>query len=88
VQLHRWIAHNSAAIVSIACAENIGQDKAKYLITASTDLTAKLWSLDGTLIGTFGQVSRILKYVVSYYVYCRVNEWYWALAMVVSRWPW
>jgi len=61
VRLHCWVAHKSAAVVSIACAENIGQCKAKFVITASTDLTAKLWSIDGTPIGTFGQVSRMFE---------------------------
>lgn len=53
--MHNWVAHSSAAIVSIACAEKCVHNKT-FVITASTDMTAQLWTLDGTRVGIFGQV--------------------------------
>lgn len=48
-----WSAHDSA-IVSV---EYIEHDHGVFVLTASTDKTARLWSLQGEYIGTFGQVS-------------------------------
>ena len=49
-----WKAHDSA-IVSV---EYVRHDTGEYVLTASTDKTARLWTLrDGQYIGTFGQVS-------------------------------
>ena len=50
-----WKAHDSA-IVSVEYAKHETGD---YVITASTDKTARLWTLqDGQYIGTFGQVDK------------------------------
>ncbi|KAL4240997.1 hypothetical protein ACF0H5_001776 [Mactra antiquata] len=47
-----WHAHDSA-IVSVEYGKH---DTGEYIITASTDKTARLWTLrDGQYIGTFGQ---------------------------------
>lgn len=47
-----WKAHDSA-IVSVEYAKH---DTGEYIITASTDKTARLWTLrEGQYIGTFGQ---------------------------------
>ncbi|XP_064614731.1 WD repeat-containing protein on Y chromosome-like [Liolophura sinensis] len=46
-----WSAHDSA-IVSV---EYIEHDHGVFILTASTDKTARLWSLQGEYIGTFGQ---------------------------------
>lgn len=49
-----WHAHDSA-IVSVEYAKH---DTGEYIVTASTDKTARLWTLrEGHYIGTFGQVS-------------------------------
>ena len=48
-----WRAHDSA-IVSV---EYVKHDTGEYILTASTDRTARLWTLrDGHFVGTFGQV--------------------------------
>ena len=48
-----WHAHDSA-IVSVEYAKH---DTGDYVITASTDKTARLWTVkNGQYIGTFGQV--------------------------------
>lgn len=59
VLVHGWNAHNLFPIVSIACAEHSVQNAAKYVITASVDMTSKLWTIDGIPIGTFGQVREL-----------------------------
>ncbi|GFO38221.1 WD repeat-containing protein on y chromosome-like isoform x1 [Plakobranchus ocellatus] len=46
-----WKAHDSA-VVSV---EYIQHDAGTFILTASTDKTARLWSPDGQYIGTFGQ---------------------------------
>ncbi|KAH9494635.1 hypothetical protein Btru_019804 [Bulinus truncatus] len=46
-----WKAHDSA-IVSV---EYIQHDAGHFILTASTDRTARLWSPEGHYIGTFGQ---------------------------------
>ncbi|CAL1530117.1 unnamed protein product [Lymnaea stagnalis] len=46
-----WKAHDSA-IVSV---EYIQHDAGTFILTASTDKTARLWSTEGHFIGTFGQ---------------------------------
>ncbi|XP_035828989.1 WD repeat-containing protein on Y chromosome [Aplysia californica] len=46
-----WKAHDSA-IVSV---EYIEHDEGKFILTASTDKTARLWSPEGHYVGTFGQ---------------------------------
>ena len=47
-----WVAHE-AAIVSI---EYVEHEHGTFVLSASTDQTAKLWSLQGQCVGTFGQV--------------------------------
>nr|XP_026689544.1 WD repeat-containing protein on Y chromosome isoform X2 [Ciona intestinalis] len=49
--LYKWKAHDSA-IVSV---DFIEHEFNKMLVTASTDKTARLWTLEGRFIGTFGQ---------------------------------
>lgn len=46
-----WNAHSNV-VVSVEC---FVYANSTYLLTASTDNTAKLWTLDGLAIGTFGQ---------------------------------
>lgn len=46
-----WSGHTNA-IVSLDCVE---YNDATYLLSASTDSTAKLWTLEGLSVGTFGQ---------------------------------
>ncbi|KAK3758931.1 hypothetical protein RRG08_016011 [Elysia crispata] len=46
-----WKAHDSA-VVSV---EYIQHDAGTFILTASTDKTARLWSPEGHFIGTFGQ---------------------------------
>jgi len=46
-----WRAHEGA-IIKI---EFIDHEYATVVVTASTDKTARLWTLDGKLVGTFGQ---------------------------------
>ncbi|XP_055876696.1 WD repeat-containing protein 49-like isoform X3 [Biomphalaria glabrata] len=48
-----WKAHDSA-VVSV---EYIQHDSGTFVLTASTDRTARLWSPEGHYIGTFGQKS-------------------------------
>ena len=47
------MAHASA-VVSI---DWVSHDNGDFLISASTDHTAKMWDLKGQCVGTFGQVS-------------------------------
>ncbi|XP_052069658.1 WD repeat-containing protein on Y chromosome-like isoform X4 [Mytilus californianus] len=49
--LEQWKAHDSP-IVSI---EYILHETGEYLVTASTDKTARLWTIEGHYVGTFGQ---------------------------------
>ncbi|XP_063446060.1 WD repeat-containing protein on Y chromosome-like isoform X2 [Mytilus trossulus] len=49
--LGQWKAHDSP-IVSI---EYILHESGEYLVTASTDKTARLWTIEGHYVGTFGQ---------------------------------
>ncbi|XP_072043758.1 LOW QUALITY PROTEIN: cilia- and flagella-associated protein 337-like [Amphiura filiformis] len=48
---HQWKAHD-LAVVSI---EFIYQTFGLFVLTASTDWTARLWTLEGHFVGTFGQ---------------------------------
>lgn len=48
----QWRGHDSA-IVSIEYVEYEGN--LRFVLTASTDQTARLWSLEGHYVGTFGQ---------------------------------
>ena len=50
-----WQAHDSAIIGVQIAAHEAGV----FLITASTDHTAKLWDMKGHCVGMFGQVSSI-----------------------------
>jgi WD40 repeat protein len=50
--IEQWKAHDSP-IVSV---EYISHDTGEYVLTASTDRTARLWSTQGHWVGTFGQV--------------------------------
>lgn len=47
----RWKAHETA-IVKV---EFIEHENISLIVTASTDKTARLWTLEGGLVGTFGQ---------------------------------
>lgn len=49
--IEQWKAHDSP-IVSV---EYISHDTGEYVLTASTDRTARLWSTQGHWVGTFGQ---------------------------------
>ena len=49
--VYRWKAHDRA-IVSASWAEIEFQ---AMVVTASTDKTARLWTLEGRFVGTFGQ---------------------------------
>ncbi|XP_071797033.1 cilia- and flagella-associated protein 337-like isoform X1 [Asterias amurensis] len=49
--VHTWRAHD-LALVSI---EYIPQEYGSFVLTASTDQTARLWTSDGHYVGTFGQ---------------------------------
>jgi WD40 repeat protein len=49
-----WPAH-SAAIVSIDCIDNIASQS--YIVSASVDMTARLWTVSGIAIGIFGQAN-------------------------------
>ena len=51
-QLSTWRAHVSE-VVSI---EHIPYDGGGLVLTASADCTARLWTITGNYIGTFGQV--------------------------------
>ena len=51
-QLSSWRAH-VAEVVSI---EYIPYDDSALVLTASADCTARLWTITGNYIGTFGQV--------------------------------
>lgn len=50
-----WRAHDS----SIVSLEFIEHEDGSYIVSASTDQTARLWSTEGHYVGTFGQVSLI-----------------------------
>ena len=52
-KLDTWQAHDSAIIGVQIAAHEAGV----FLITASTDHTAKLWDMKGHCVGMFGQVS-------------------------------
>lgn len=47
-----WRAHDS----SIVSLEYIEHEDGNYIVSASTDHTARLWSTEGHYVGTFGQV--------------------------------
>ena len=49
---HLWRAHD-LAVVSIEYIEHMSGD---FILSASSDRTARLWTADGKFIGTFGQV--------------------------------
>ncbi|KAM4691166.1 LOW QUALITY PROTEIN: cilia- and flagella-associated protein 337-like [Rhinophrynus dorsalis] len=49
--LYAWSAHDST-VVSV---QHFLFDSEPYVVSGSTDRTAKLWSLDGRHVGTFGQ---------------------------------
>ena len=51
-QVSTWRAHVSE-VVSI---EHIPYDDGGLVLTASADCTARLWTITGNYIGTFGQV--------------------------------
>lgn len=50
-QLHVWKGHEGA-IVSV---EYVEHDTGCFILSASVDKTAKLWTVDGQYVGTFGQ---------------------------------
>lgn len=51
---HLWRGHD-LAVVSIEYIEHMSGD---FILSASSDRTARLWTSDGKFIGTFGQVSK------------------------------
>jgi len=55
-----WKAHDTA-VVSV---ELIDHDAGQYVVTASTDKTARLWTVEGHFIGTFGQVCLFVPYLL------------------------
>ena len=50
---HKWQGHTKAA-VSLKVINHLGPEC--LLLSASTDCTAKLWTINGDLIGVFDQV--------------------------------
>lgn len=54
--LRTWKAHNAACV----SAEWISDERGPFLVTAGTDCCAKLFSVAGEEIGTFGQVTQLL----------------------------
>ena len=53
-KLNEWTAHSS----HIVSTEFILDDSKEFVLTGSVDYTAKLWTLEGFPVGTFGRVSR------------------------------
>lgn len=51
-QQRRWQAHTKT-VVSLQVVDN---SKEKFILSASTDCTAKLWTIYGEIVGVFGQV--------------------------------
>lgn len=51
--IRSWRAHDS----SIVSLEFVEHEDGNYIVSASTDQTARLWSTEGHYVGTFGQVS-------------------------------
>lgn len=51
--LHSWKGHEGT-VVSV---EYINHDAGIFILSASVDKTAKLWTICGEYIGTFGQVN-------------------------------
>ena len=51
-KLDTWQAHDTAIVGVQMAAHEAGM----FLITASTDHTAKLWDMKGHCVGVFGQV--------------------------------
>jgi len=51
-QITSWSAHDST-VVSV---EYVVHDSGVYVLTASTDKKAKLFTIGGQCVGTFGQV--------------------------------
>jgi len=49
--IYKWRAHEGA-VVSVGFIEH---DLQAMVVTGSVDKTARLWTLEGRLIGTFGQ---------------------------------
>lgn len=62
--LHIWRAHDSA-VVSIEYVQNSAGD---FILTASSDRTARLWAADGKFVGTFGQVLLLNISCVEYFL--------------------
>ena len=50
---HRWQAHGKS-VISLQVIDYFKQGQ--YILSASTDCTAKLWTLEGVVVGMFGQV--------------------------------
>ena len=50
----RWQAH-AKSVVSLQVVENLRQGK--FILSASADCTAKLWTVAGDLVGMFARVS-------------------------------
>ena len=59
-QLHVWKGHEGA-VISV---EYVEHDAGSFVLSASVDKTAKLWTLDGLYVGTFGQVKL---YILNFY---------------------
>ena len=52
---HLWRAHD-LAVVSV---EYIEHRHGNFILSASSDRTARLWSDQGEFVGTFGQVTTV-----------------------------
>ena len=55
--LSSWHAHQD----SVVSVEYLPRDQGALLLSASEDCTARLWTLNGQLIGMFGQVSGVVQ---------------------------
>lgn len=55
-----WKAHD-AAVVSVQYIQHTAGD---FVLSASTDKTARLWTPEGHFIGTFGQVSFLKRLII------------------------
>ena len=58
-----WSAHDSA-LVSL---EWLVHEAGTFVLSASTDKTAKLWDTEGHCVGVFGQVNSLYKILVTVY---------------------
>jgi hypothetical protein len=57
-QQSRWQAH-AKNVLSLQVVDSFQQGE--YILSASPDCAAKLWSIDGVLMGIFGQVAELIE---------------------------